>query len=103
MKVLILLGKRNNSVSSASKFAKNARYRAFHTPGIMPSLASSRNIIRDIFVCRQTARGRPVSTQRMRIRDTPVLYGISESFFCASRRTANGSRDDITIDFNARL
>jgi len=60
-------------------------------PGIMPIEASSRNAMRDILNLRYTARGRPVSVQRLRTRIGDPSRGISASFRRAAKRSSAGT------------
>src|ERR1700730_5647894 len=62
----------------------------FTSPGTRPLEPSSRSAIRLSLFLRYTERGRPVISQRLRIRVADELRGISPSFSVAANRSSIG-------------
>src|SRR3984893_9893357 len=62
----------------------------FTSPGTRPLEPSSRSAIRLSLFLRYTERGRPVISQRLRIRVVDELRGISASFSVAANRSSIG-------------
>src|SRR3954464_10973428 len=62
----------------------------FTSPGTRPLEPSSRSAIRLSLFLRYTERGRPVISQRLRIRVADELRGISASFSDAANRSSIG-------------
>src|SRR3954447_26496086 len=62
----------------------------FTSPGTRPLEPSSRSAMRESLFLRYTERGRPVISQRLRIRVADELRGSSASFSVAANRSSIG-------------
>src|SRR5258708_12927363 len=72
----------------------------FTSPGTRPLEPSSRSAMRLSLFLRYTERGRPVISQRLRMRVVDELRGISASFSVAANRSSIGFFLSAMIAFN---
>src|SRR5262249_18822328 len=74
----------------------------FTRPGINPFEPYSRTVMRAIFILRRKPGGRPLISQRWRIREAAELRGSSASFSRAAKRSSMVRASLLAIAFNRR-